>query len=121
MHYGLHAFNVVCSPFSKIIFSKNYFKNTVTASNGLNPDQDQSTIGPDLGPNCLLRLSRALEKPAYHVNYKKKLIGYVFIKFLCISCKKNKISFMSFMFFQSVMSRNVVFSLLVYTFNLGKS
>ena len=26
-------------------------------SNNLDPDQDQHTVGPDLGPNCLQRLS----------------------------------------------------------------
>ena len=25
-------------------------------SNGFNPDQDQLSLGPDLGPNCLQRL-----------------------------------------------------------------
>ena len=26
-------------------------------SNSLNPDQDRHVVGPDLGPNCLQRLS----------------------------------------------------------------
>ena len=26
-------------------------------SNSLDPDQDESSVGPDLGPNCLQRLS----------------------------------------------------------------
>ena len=26
-------------------------------SNGLDPDQDQHSVGPDLGPNCLQKLS----------------------------------------------------------------
>ena len=26
-------------------------------SNGLDPDQDQHSVGPDLSPNCLQRLS----------------------------------------------------------------
>ena len=26
-------------------------------SNGLDPDQDRHVVGPDLGPNCLQRLS----------------------------------------------------------------
>ena len=29
----------------------------IRASNGLDPDQDRSSVGPDLGPNCLQRLS----------------------------------------------------------------
>ena len=28
-------------------------------SNGLDPDQDQHSVGPDLGPNCLQRLLTA--------------------------------------------------------------
>ena len=30
---------------------------TRSVSNGLDPDQDQYAVGPDLGPNCLQRLS----------------------------------------------------------------
>ena len=33
------------------------FSNTLTMSNGLDPDQDQRSVGPDLGPNDLKRLS----------------------------------------------------------------
>ena len=46
--------------FFKINFSKNYFRNANQVSNGLDPDQDGqniSFVGPDLGPNCLQRLS----------------------------------------------------------------
>ena len=32
-------------------------------SNGLGPDQDRCFVGPDLGPNCLQRLS-AVDKVA---------------------------------------------------------
>ena len=31
--------------------------NTVRVSNSLDPDQARSFVGPDLGPNCLQRLS----------------------------------------------------------------
>ena len=31
--------------------------NTIRALNGLDPDQDQRSVGPDMGPNCLQRLS----------------------------------------------------------------
>ena len=31
--------------------------NIIRMSNGLDPDQDLSSFGPDLGPNCLQRLS----------------------------------------------------------------
>ena len=43
--------------FIKINFLKNSLRNTVKVSNGLNPDQDQHFVGPDLGPICLQRLS----------------------------------------------------------------
>ena len=37
--------------------SINSFRNTIRVSNSLDPDQDRHSVGPDLGPNCLLRLS----------------------------------------------------------------
>ena len=36
---------------------KNSFRNTFRVSNGSDPDQDQQNVGPDLGLNCLQRLS----------------------------------------------------------------
>ena len=39
------------------MFSKFSFKNTTRVSNGLDPDQDRHSVGPDLVPNCLQRLS----------------------------------------------------------------
>ena len=32
-------------------------RNTIRVSNSLDPDQAQQNVGPDLGPNCLQRLS----------------------------------------------------------------
>ena len=43
--------------FFKTNFSKNSFRNTIRVSNSLDPDQDQRSVGPDLGPNYLQRLS----------------------------------------------------------------
>ena len=43
--------------FSKSTSSKNSFKNTITLSNSLDPDQARHLVGPDLGPNYLQRLS----------------------------------------------------------------
>ena len=40
--------------FSKLTFSKNSFRNTIRVSNGFDPDH---SVGPDLGPNSLQRLS----------------------------------------------------------------
>ena len=45
---------VVCQPFN---FLKKSFRNTIRVSNSLNLDQAQHFAGPDLGPNCLQRLS----------------------------------------------------------------
>ena len=43
--------------FPKVFFFKNSFRNTVRVSKGLDPDQDRPIVGPDLGTNCLQRLS----------------------------------------------------------------
>ena len=43
--------------FSKLTFSKASFRKTTKMSNSLDPDQDRLSVGPDLGPNCFLRLS----------------------------------------------------------------
>ena len=50
-----HALIVVCNLFSKLTFSKNSFRNTISVSNRLDPDQDRHSFSPDLGPNCLQR------------------------------------------------------------------
>ena len=39
--------------FSKSTLSKNYFRNTIRASNSVDPDQARHFVGPDLGQNCL--------------------------------------------------------------------
>ena len=43
--------------FFKSTFLKHSSRNTIRVSNTLNPDQDRRYVGPDLGPNCLQRLS----------------------------------------------------------------
>ena len=43
--------------FQNQLFSKNSFRNTIRVSNGLDPDQHRHSVGPDLDPNCLQRLS----------------------------------------------------------------
>ena len=48
---------VVCYFFQNQLFSKNSFRDTIRASNSLDPDQARPFVGPDLGPNCLKRLS----------------------------------------------------------------
>ena len=43
--------------FPKKKFPKNSFRNTTRGSNGFDPDQDGCFVIPDLGLNCLQRLS----------------------------------------------------------------
>ena len=43
--------------FSKLTFLTNSLRNTIRASNGLDPDQEWRSVGPDLGLNCSQRLS----------------------------------------------------------------
>ena len=45
-----------CSSF-RITFSKKISGILSKCQNSLDPDQDQHSVGPDLGPNCLQRLS----------------------------------------------------------------
>ena len=43
--------------FIKLTFPKKSFMNTIKSLNSLDPDLDQQNVGPDLGPNCLQKLS----------------------------------------------------------------
>ena len=43
--------------FFKVKFSKSPFINITWVSNSLDPDQARHSVGPDLSPNCLQRLS----------------------------------------------------------------
>ena len=43
--------------FFKVNFSKNSFRNTIRVSDSLDLDQARHFVGPDLGPNCLQKLS----------------------------------------------------------------
>ena len=52
-----HAFNAICRPISKLIFSKNSSRNTIRMSKDWDPDQEQQNVVPDLGPNFFPRLS----------------------------------------------------------------
>ena len=44
-------------PLLKIKPSKKLFRNSITVSNSLDPDQARLNVGPDLGQNCLQRSS----------------------------------------------------------------
>ena len=53
-------FSCVCCrllTFFKINFKKKSFTSTIRLSNGLDPDEERPSVGPDLGPNCLQRIS----------------------------------------------------------------
>ena len=52
-----HVFVDVCRLFSKLILLKNSFRNTISVSNSLDPDQDQQNVGTDLSSNCFQRVS----------------------------------------------------------------
>ena len=53
----LSNFSCTSADIFKINFPKNAFRNTIRVSNGLDPDWERSSVGPDLGPNCLQWLS----------------------------------------------------------------
>ena len=50
----INSSNLSCS---KLVFSKNLLRKTIRVSYTLDLDQDRQNVGPDLGLNCLLRLS----------------------------------------------------------------
>ena len=52
---NVHALLSSADFFLKLTISKYSFRNTIGVSNSLHPDQDQCSVGPDLGPNCLQR------------------------------------------------------------------
>ena len=76
--------------FSKSSFSKNYFESTIRLSNSFDPDQVRHLIGPDLGPNCLQRLSA--DGTSYPLstttNRQRMKVGMVFVK---VNINKNVI------------------------------
>ena len=43
--------------FGKLTFFEHSFRNTIRVSNSLDPDQARRFVGPDLGLNCLQRLT----------------------------------------------------------------
>ena len=50
-------------------FFKKSFRNTFRLSNSLDPDQDRHFVSPDLGPNCLQRLS--VDDKSHHKHGKR--------------------------------------------------
>ena len=45
-------------------------------TNGLDPDQDRHSVGPDLGTNCLHRLSAGGKSPYQQSNELKKNVKH---------------------------------------------
>ena len=68
--------------FSKSSFSKNYFESTIRLSNSFDPDQVRHFIGPDLGPNCLQRLSaNGTSYPLSTTTSRQRMkVGMIFVK-----------------------------------------
>ena len=61
--------------FKKINFFIFFSRNTIRVSNGLDTDQAGSSVGPDLGPNCLQRLSAVRQKmPLVRKEFNTKLV-----------------------------------------------
>ena len=56
--------------FQNKLFQKKSFRNTIRVSNNLDPDQDRHFVGPDLGLNCLQRLSAANKSKGYQQTTK---------------------------------------------------
>ena len=56
-HVSNHAFVVFCCLFSKLTYPKNSFRGTIRVSKSLDSGQDRHSVGPDLDPYCLQRLS----------------------------------------------------------------
>ena len=48
--------------FQNLLFQKKSFKKTIQMSDSLDPDQNQHSFGPNLGPKCLHRLSTDAKK-----------------------------------------------------------
>ena len=59
--------------FQNKLFQKK-FQEHYQSVNGLDPDQDLLSVGPDMGPNCLQRLSTDVKSPL--ARKKLKLIKY---------------------------------------------
>ena len=51
--------------------SAEFFKHTIRVSNGLDPDQGQHSVDPELSPNCLQRL------PAFDRSRHKQGKSYI--------------------------------------------
>ena len=60
-------------------FFKKFFHEHYQVSNPLDPDQDLHFVGPDLGPNCLQRLST--DDKSRHLARVKAMKMRIFVQF----------------------------------------
>ena len=69
--------------FKIIFFKKKSFGNTIRVSDGLDPDQAGQNVRPDLGLNCLQRLSTDDKVMAGRQAGKELIIYFLLHKFYC--------------------------------------
>ena len=65
--------------FFSILFFTKSCKNTISMSNGLDPDQDQHFVSPTLGPNCSQRLSADDKKCQLVILFGSQNIHFVYL------------------------------------------
>ena len=68
---------------------KKSFRNNINVSNSLDPDQARHFVGPDLGPNCLEKLS-ADDTSRYKVKTAAHCIFVLLSIFLCALIKRKE-------------------------------
>ena len=66
------TFVIICWLLIKINILKKSYRNTITVSNGLYPDQNLRSVGTKLGPNYLQMLSADKERAGNLVNSEYK-------------------------------------------------
>ena len=59
-------------------------RNTIKVSNGLDPDQDRHSVSPDLGSNCVQRLSADDKRK---IQFSDQLVQYCLCLLYVLICK----------------------------------
>ena len=89
--HAVYIFSCFCCHiliYFKLTFQK-ILSGTLRVSNGLDPDQNLSSVGPDLGPNCLQRLSADSKSHRYQGKlYKPMLTNQEVLEFYEQSSKQ---------------------------------
>ena len=60
-------------------FFKKFFQEHYQSVKGLDPDQDRHSVGHDLGPNCLQRLSAEDKSRCKRGQVTREILPYVFM------------------------------------------